>query len=441
MFGLLVARVPNRSCFWVFLGILCDSRSPMLTRIMIRSAALARHQDAPLLAARESYLRHLEADGKSRIKQRDASTYLLQVVKRLRLKRLRKVRLAELRRAAISWQQRNSPSATGGPQSRRAFLRHARGWLRFHGKLIEPKKWNAPRDKRVELFRRYLKIDLGFANRTIDARTWMLNRFFGWLEDNQTPLRFASVSHVEGYLDHLTTCGCKVNTVAANAQALKVFFRFAERRRWTRKNVSNGIFGPQVHVGWTLPKGPKWADVRRLLEGARGSSVKQCRARAILLLACIYALRTSEISNLRLTDIDFKENILTVRRSKNYLTQRLPMCKELQSALREFVNLRATSDCPQVFLTLRRPYRQIYQSSVYNITKTHMNCLGIDSSNKGAHSLRHACATHLVEIGTPVTKVASLLGHASTQFVGHYVRHSIADLIPVADFKIRDLWS
>jgi integrase/recombinase XerD len=249
------------------------------------------------------------------------------------------------------------------------------------------------------------------------------------------------VSHVERYLDDLSERGCKQNTIAMNAQALKVFFRFAERRRWVRKNISLGIFAPQIHVGWNLPRGPKWNDVQRLLESAIGPTVKQRRARAVLLLTSIYALRTSEITNLKLTDVNFKENVLTVRRSKNHLTQRLPICPEVWAALRDFIAVRPQCDCPEVFLTLRQPYRRIYQASVYNITKTHMNRLGIKSVTKGAHSLRHACATHLLEIGAPLTKVADLLGHSGTQFVGHYVRHSIADLASIADVKLRDLWN
>jgi integrase/recombinase XerD len=140
--------------------------------------------------------------------------------------------------------------------------------------------------------------------------------------------------------------------------------------------------------------------------------------------------------------VDFKENILTVRRGKNRLTQRLPMCEEVRSALKEFIhNQRPVCACPEVFLTLRRPYRRIHQASVYNVTKNHMNRREIKSINRGAHSLRHACATHLLAVGTPIAKVASLLGHSSSKYVAHYVQHSIKDLVPVADFRLRDLWN
>ena len=414
----------------------------MLSRIVLRSSALARHRAAPLLAQREAYLEHLERQGKNRHKQRDASTYLVQVVKRLHLRRLRMMRFEELRRAAVRWQQRDSQSATRGPQARKAFLRHAKGWLRFHGKLVEPKKWNEPRDKRVKLFALYLKIELGFAVRTIENRIWSVNQFLSWFADRGIRLRFVSVSHVERYLDHLSALGSEPQTIASRAHQLQVFFRFAERRRWVCGNVSNGIFGPRIHIGVRLPKGPVWTDVRRMLDGAKGDTLRQCRARSILLLACIYALRTNEITNLRLGDVDFRENILTVRRGKDYLTQRFPMSEEVRSALKEFIHdKRPVCAIPEVFLTLRRPYRRIQQASVYNVTRNHMNRLGIKSVNRGAHSLRHACATHLLEVGTPIAKVASLLGHSSTKYVAYYVQHSTKDLLPVADFRLRDLWS
>jgi integrase/recombinase XerD len=414
----------------------------MLSRIVIRSSALARHRAAPLLAEREAYLEHLERQGVSRHKQRDASTYLVQVVTRLHLKRLKMMTLQESQRAAMHWQQRRSQSATGGPQSRNTFLRYAKGWLRFHRKLVEPKKWNEPRDKRVKLFARYLKIELGFAVRTIDSRVWSVNRFLSWLSEREIQLSFVSASHVERYLDYLSALGSEPRTIATRAHELQVFFRFVERCRWVRGNVSNGIFGPRIHVGVRCAKGPAWTDVRRMLDTAKGDTLKQCRARSILLLASIYALRTSEITGLRLGDVDFKENVLTVRRGKNYLTQRFPMSQEVQSALREFINnKRPACDCPEVFLTLKRPYRRIHQASVYNVTQNYMNRLGIKSTNRGAHSLRHACATHLLEVGTPIKKVASLLGHSSTKYVAHYVQHSTKDLIPVADFRLRDLWN
>jgi len=412
----------------------------MLNAVLLRPAALARHQDAPLLPERESYIRHLRSLGRSRNKQRDASNYLIRVVSGLKLTRLRKVTLEDLRLAADLWQRRAQSQATGR-RGMAGFLRYGKGWLRFHGSLIEPNKWNVPNDSRVERFKEYLQCELGFAPRTVENRVWGLNRFLSWLARNAVQLRHVSNAHVERYFDDLMTAQhWKTTTVAVTAQNLKVFFRYAERRHWVRKGVSEGISGPRIESHPAIRRGPNWNDVCRLIDSARGDSPNDCRARAILLLLCVYGLRSSEISNLRLSDVDFRERILTIRRSKNHLIQRLPLEPRIRMALEEYVQKgRPASDCKRLFLTLRRPYGQIFQSSLYNITRTRMRRLKIDAVNKGPHSIRHACANRLLSIGTPVAKVASLLGHGSTRYIGAYIQHTVTELRSVAEFSLRGI--
>lgn len=413
-----------------------------ISRVVLRSPALARHRGVPLLRERESYLDHLAREGKSRVKQRDAAGYLVQFVSRFHLRRLRKFHLDDLRRAARKWEERGSPTSPRGPQSRKAFLRHAKGWLRFHGKLVEPLKWNSPRDRRVQAFAEHLRVQLGFAPRTVENRIWSINRFLTWISENDIGLSDVSLSHVERYLDHLSAVGSKPRTISTRAKELQVFFRFAESRRWSSGKISRGIFGPRIYVEARRAKGPAWDDVRKMLDSAKGDSYKQSRAHCILLLASIYALRTAEIINLRVTDLDFKEGTITVRRGKTSLLQRFPMSPEVKEAFSEYIHHRRPSCVsPEMFLTVRKPFRRIQQASIYNVTRTHMNRLGVATVNRGAHALRHACARHLLHEGVPVARVASLLGHSSTKYVAHYVQHSVDDLRTVADWDFGQLWN
>jgi integrase/recombinase XerD len=406
----------------------------VFNKIILRSDALARHRSVPLLREREDYIYHLR---RTREKRRDASSYLVQVVRQLALKRMRKMNLAELRKAADLWKARSTLSESGKMGGRASFLRYAKGWLRFHGKFIEPNKWNTPRDRRVELYKRYIESELGFAYRTVESRVWSLNRFLSWLSESGFGLRIVSAKHVEDYLDHCSAKGWSSTTVAASAQGLKVFFRFAEKRRWCRKGVSLGIFGPRIEKGPPRRKGPRWSDVRRVAETAKTTTANECRAKAIWLLLSSFGLRSSEVTNLYLTDVDFKHSIITIRRSKNDLTQRLPLTGEVRAALHHFVTkIRPPSKFPHVFLTLTRPHQPIFQASVYNVTRNHMNRLNIVSECRGPHAIRHACASHLLEIGTSVPKVASLLGHASSRYVGAYLQHSIEQLRTVVDFEL-----
>jgi site-specific recombinase XerD len=413
--------------------------------LVTRPSAVTRHLKAPLLAERESYLEYLATQGRSRMSQRDAGGYLLQVMGHLKLTRLRTFRTEELRLAAHSWSRRNGHFNPKTDYGSLAFMRYARGWLRFHGKLIEPRKWNEPQDARVELYKRYLRVELGFANRTIDCRVWDLNRFLTWLIDSNVCLKDTTVATVERYLDHLEAEGWKPRTISCAAEHLKVFFRFAERKRWTRQGISNGVFGPRISSivrSESIERGPQWNDVRRLINSASADNPNDQRARAVLVLLSSYALRTSEVCRMLVSDVDFSERIITIRRSKSWITQRFPLSRQAVKALRCYIDkARPKSACPNLFLTIKEPYGPIQQASVYNITRTRINRLGIETVNKGAHALRHACANRLLRTGTPVPKVASLLGHASSRYVGTYIQHSMDELRSVSDFRLRGLWT
>jgi integrase len=182
--------------------------------------------------------------------------------------------------------------------------------------------------------------------------------------------------------------------------------------------------------------------VCRLIDSVGRDSPNNLRARAVLLLLSTYALRASEVYNLKSTDIDFKENILTIVRSKNRLTQRFNLVPQVRDALTEYIDRgRPKSDCSRFFLTLRKPHGPIQQASLYNITNKRMRRLNIVSVTRGPHALRHACAAHLLISGMAVPKVASLLGHASTRYIGAYIKHSTDDLRVVADFDVRHLYA
>jgi hypothetical protein len=115
----------------------------MLDRIIRRPEALRRHQAAPLLKEREEFLTYLARGVRSRVKLRDASTYIVRFLQETNFRRMRRVHLSDIRRSAEEWRNRN-PACPAGDQAGKHFLRYAKAWLKFHNKLIEPLKWNTP---------------------------------------------------------------------------------------------------------------------------------------------------------------------------------------------------------------------------------------------------------------------------------------------------------
>ena len=112
----------------------------MIESLFVRSCALAKHQDGPLLKEREEYLQYLATRGKQRAQLRKSAMDLLNIIRVMGLISLRNVDERELREAGDSWAQEEEPHRLkrGNRTSAHRFSNTARDWFRFRGVLIRP---------------------------------------------------------------------------------------------------------------------------------------------------------------------------------------------------------------------------------------------------------------------------------------------------------------
>src|SRR6266567_5019211 len=114
----------------------------MLTTLLRieRSFYANRQEQAPLLREREAFLKHLLGQGTSHAAVRCVAWQLLNVIRLLKLMRLRDVSVSEIKEAAQRWarQQRANPFAHSYKHSAGFFIYVAKKWLRFAGVLKQP---------------------------------------------------------------------------------------------------------------------------------------------------------------------------------------------------------------------------------------------------------------------------------------------------------------
>jgi integrase len=218
---------------------------------------------------------------------------------------------------------------------------------------------------------------------------------------------------------------------------LRAFFLYAESRRWCRPGISLAIKGPPIRAGTSVPSGPKWPDVLRLLESTKGKTVVAIRARAVLLLLCLYALRCGEVIRLLLTDIDWRNGVFTVRRSKRGGLQQFPLRADVSAALLRYVQCaRPPSSSRHLFISFHPPFGPIHPTSVSEIVKFRLRRLNICSRKHGPHALRHACATELLRRGFTPREIADFLGHRTCQTVERYAKFDLQALRKVSNLDL-----
>lgn len=128
------------------------------------------------------------------------------------------------------------------------------------------------------------------------------------------------------------------------------------------------------------------------------------------ILATVYScgLRVSELTNLKITDIDSNTMTVTIRQSKGNRDRVVVLAEKLLVLLREYFK----EYKPKDYLFEGRANGRYSERSVQQILKQILTKLKINKQGS-VHSLRHSYATHLIEQGTDVRFVKDLLGHKS----------------------------
>ena len=173
-------------------------------------------------------------------------------------------------------------------------------------------------------------------------------------------------------------------------------------------------------------------EVRRILSAVNRKTPWGKTAYLMMLLACVYGLRSSDIKALTLDDISWKSRTITITQYKTHRNVSLPLTDEILFALLDYIkNARPESDCPNVFIRLRKPYIPYSMNDHFgDKILPFFEAAGVDTKGKhhGLHSLRHSLATNLLVFGTPVNEIAVILGHTSAASTKTYVWSDIEHL-------------
>jgi integrase/recombinase XerD len=283
---------------------------------------------------------------------------------------------------------------------------------------------NAANHRLVKNFLDYLKIEKGLAEMTISSYESDLIQFAEFLEHRRRGLLQARREDVRAFLSQLFSNDVKDRSVARKLSALRHFYKYLLLDRMVQHDPTLEIDSPRQ---WkVLPKSLAGSEIDSMLKAVESrnglglSTALSQRDRAMLETLYASGLRVSELINIKLEDLKLELGHVLVR-GKGDKERLVPLGRAAQGAIRDYMaqarvallNGRVSS-----LLFVRRGGNRLTRQRAWQM----VNAASASGRHASPHTLRHSCATHMVENGADLRTVQTILGHAdisTTQVYTH----------------------
>jgi len=288
-------------------------------------------------------------------------------------------------------------------------------------------------------FRTYLQLERGLSANTLHAYLHDVELLFSFLKDKKESKSISKINYddLTEFINYIRKMDFGAHSQARVISGIKAFFKYLVLEKIIQRNPSELLEAPRL--GRKLPDVLNIDDVSKVIESVDLSEPEGERNKAILETLYSCGLRVTELINLRISDLHFREGILSVTGKGN--KQRLvPVGDTAIKQINTYKNTVRIQVQPKKksedILFLNRYGRQMTRQMVYLIVKKQVEKAGI-RKNISPHTFRHSFATHLVQNGADLRAVQDLLGHTSittTEIYTHLdsddMRKAIMDFHP-----------
>ncbi len=297
--------------------------------------------------------------------------------------------------------------------------------------------------KHFDDFMKHLKYERNSSAHTLRNYESDLNQFYDYLappdkNGKRRQVNVRDIDHltIREYMGSLYEQKKKKSSIHRKVAALRTFFRYLCREGLMEINPAKLVASPRVER--TLPNHLTIEQMIRFIETPDVETLLGKRDRAMLELLYASGLRVSELVGLNLTDIDFTNQTVRVR-GKGRKERIVPFGNHALNALQDYLAVRGE------LLIEAEPDKADPTALFFNYQGTRITTRSIgrmvdkyvkicaDIHHISPHSLRHSCATHLLDAGADLRSIQELLGHARLSTTQQYTHVSTDKLMEVYD--------
>ncbi len=271
------------------------------------------------------------------------------------------------------------------------------------------------KDKSAKILTRYtqyLKLEKSLSKNTVNAYLTDLDKLLSFLTiENISPTE-ATLEDLESFAAGLCDIGINARSQARILSGVRSFYHFMIMEDYIEADPAELLEFPKL--GFKLPEVLSIEEIDNLINSIDRSAKEGQRNRAIIETLYSCGLRVSELCNLKLSDLYFKEGFIKVDgkggkqrlvpispRAINEITLYMPdrNSKNIKSGFEDFVFISNFG-------------KNISRIMIFHIIKELAAAIGL-TKTISPHTFRHSFATHLLERGANLRAIQCMLGHES----------------------------
>jgi site-specific recombinase XerD len=244
---------------------------------------------------------------------------------------------------------------------------------------------------------------LGRANATILAYTKDIEQLGEFLNQKQDKKALDKITteDINSFKDHLSEKDYTAKSISRKINSIKSFFSFIQSQGIIQNNPAQVVTHPKYEV--KPPRILSKLEYRALRDACRDDS----RIFSIVEILLQTGIRISELANLKINDIDLKENKATIVAHESHPERAIPFNQASKEGLERYLKDRPKSETQTVFIT--KTGRPFLIRNIRSSLDRYFKIAGIDDVK--VNDLRHTFIAHQLSSGSPLVYISKLVGH------------------------------
>ncbi|MCF6182326.1 tyrosine-type recombinase/integrase [Lutibacter sp.] len=278
----------------------------------------------------------------------------------------------------------------------------------------------------ITSFLDYLNLEKKYSKHTIIAYKKDLYSFHKFCNENyqNQPISNVNYSQIRSWIVSLVTLGISNRSINRKVSSLKSFYKFLQKINQIQINPLLNHQPLKVAKTIQVPFSEK--EILEILKANNENDFESVRNKLIVELFYATGIRRSELINIKISDIDFNNEIVKILGKRNK-ERYIPLLKIVQKSIQNYLNYRSEISTKESYLFVTKKGKKVYDTLVYRIINNYFSKVST-KVKKSPHIIRHTFATHLINEGADLNAVKELLGHSSLASTQIYTHSSLGKL-------------